>query len=77
MVNGRTPERWAKQAEVIKRWKPWSQSTGPRTEKGKAVTSQNALVHGLRSASWLEERRRVNGMLGECRMRLKRVCRCE
>jgi hypothetical protein len=57
----------AKQAEAIKRWKPWSQSTEPRTEKGKAVTSQNALVHGLRSASWLEERRRVNDMLGECR----------
>jgi hypothetical protein len=45
--------------------------------KGKAVTSQNALVHGLRSAQWLEERLRVNDMLRECRMRLKQVCRRE
>lgn len=37
-----TPERRAKQAEAIRRWQPWSKSTGPRTEEGKARSSRNA-----------------------------------
>jgi len=37
-----TPERRAKQAEAIRRWKPWAKSTGPRTEEGKARSSRNA-----------------------------------
>jgi hypothetical protein len=43
------------------------------TDEGKAVAAGNAMKHGLRSAQWLEERRRVNDMLRECRVRLKRV----
>ena len=73
MANGWTPERRAKQAEAIKRWKPWEQSTGPRTNAGKAEASQNALVHGLRSAEWLEDLKRVNDLLRACRERLRRV----
>ena len=37
-----TPERRAKQAEAIRRWQPWSKSTGPRTNEGKARSSRNA-----------------------------------
>jgi len=37
-----TPERRAKQAEAIRRWQPWSKSTGPRTNQGKARSSRNA-----------------------------------
>lgn len=37
-----TPERRAKQREIIARTKPWERSTGPRTAKGKARSSQNA-----------------------------------
>lgn len=37
-----TPERRAKQAEAIRRWQPWSKSTGPRTEAGMARSSRNA-----------------------------------
>ena len=31
---------------MIQRWKPWRQSTGPKSAKGKAVVSQNAYTGG-------------------------------
>ena len=37
-----TPERRARQAEAIRRWQPWTRSTGPRTAEGKAISSRNA-----------------------------------
>ncbi len=37
-----TPERRARQAELIRKTKPWEKSTGPRTEAGKAISSRNA-----------------------------------
>lgn len=37
-----TPERRARQAEVIRRAKPWEKSTGPKTDEGKAISSRNA-----------------------------------
>ena len=37
-----TPERRAKQAEIIARTRPWEKSTGPRTDNGKAISSRNA-----------------------------------
>jgi hypothetical protein len=44
MANGWTPERRAKQAEAIKRWKPWERSTGPKTDVGKNRSSRNAVM---------------------------------
>lgn len=73
MANGWTPERRAKQAEAIRRWKPWERSTGPKTDEGKTAAAGNATKHGMRSAEWLEEQKRLNGLLRECRDRLKRV----
>lgn len=46
MANGWTPERRARQAEAIRRWKPWEQSTGPRTSEGKARAKMNAYRGG-------------------------------
>ena len=37
-----TPEEKLKQAELIKQWKPWDNSTGPQTEYGKQCSCQNA-----------------------------------
>lgn len=73
MANGWSPERRRKQAEAIRRWQPWTKATGPKTDEGKAVTAGNAMKHGLRSAEWLEEQKRINALLRECRERLKRV----
>ena len=49
-MNSWTPERRQRQAELIKTWKPWEQSTGPRTEEGKAKASKNAFKGCLRPA---------------------------
>jgi hypothetical protein len=49
MANGWTPERRARQAELIRSWKPWDRSTGPRTAEGKARVSRNAHKGGTRA----------------------------
>lgn len=49
-ANGWTPERRKQQAELIKNWSPWEQSTGPRSEEGKGVCKMNAQKHGGYSA---------------------------
>jgi len=44
----RTAEHRRLRAELIQRWKPWEQSTGPRTAEGKATSSRNAYKSGER-----------------------------
>ncbi len=44
--NGWTPERRARQAELIKQWQPWKKSSGAKTEAGKARSSRNAFKGG-------------------------------
>lgn len=46
MANGWTLERRARQAESIKRWKPWNQSTGPNSAEGRLRVSRNAFKGG-------------------------------
>lgn len=41
-----TPEQRQQQAEAIRRWKPWTQSTGPKTVQGKGKVSGNAYSGG-------------------------------
>ncbi|RJG01267.1 hypothetical protein D3878_06445 [Noviherbaspirillum sedimenti] len=41
-----TPEQRKRQAEAIRRWKPWEQSTGPKSAEGKAKVSGNAYIGG-------------------------------
>ncbi len=50
--NGWTPERRKRQAEMIKNWKPWERSTGPKTEPGKEACKLNAEKHGMRGTKW-------------------------
>ena len=49
MANGWTPERKAKQSELIQNWQPWNKSTGARTPEGKAISSKNAYKGGSQS----------------------------
>lgn len=38
-------------AEVIRRWRPWERSTGPRTASAEARSARDAYRGGLRPAS--------------------------
>lgn len=66
-----TPEERQRQAQLIRQWQPWSKSTGPRTNEGKAASSKNAFVHGGRSAEWLESMKSVRTLLREQRKMLQ------
>ena len=58
---GWTQERRARQAEMIKKWKPWEKATGPKTENGKARSSNNAYKGG----EW-KTQRELTKMLNQC-----------
>lgn len=78
-TSGWTPERRARQAALIRNWRPWEVATGPRTADGKARSARNAMRHGGRSAPALAElaeiRRMVREMEAEEREIRRRVCR--
>ena len=62
--NGWTPERRAKQAELIRQWQPWTKATGAKTAEGKARSSRNAFKGGHRPAL-RETIRQLNALLRE------------
>jgi hypothetical protein len=48
MSKGWTPDRRARQAELIRTWKPWENATGPQSVEGKARSARNADKGGIR-----------------------------
>ncbi len=52
------------QAEAIRRWRPWEQSTGPQSAEGKASASRNADKGGRRE-NVRAMSRMLRGMLRE------------
>ena len=44
MARAWTEEQKARQAALIRSWKPWTRSTGARTPEGKRTSSMNVLV---------------------------------
>ncbi|RDE49568.1 MAG: hypothetical protein DVS81_15920 [Candidatus Accumulibacter meliphilus] len=45
----RTPEHRALRAELIRRWKPWENSTGPKSDEGKARSAMRGFKGGDRA----------------------------
>lgn len=43
-------ERRTKQSQLIRKWRPWTRSTGPKTFDSKACSSRNAFKHGAKFA---------------------------
>ena len=66
-MRGWTPERRLKQSLKIRQWRPWDNSTGPRTSEGKAASSRNAYRGGVRSMlnSMSELLREQGGVLNQ------------
>lgn len=48
MANGWTPERRKRQAQLIRTWKPWERSTGPKTPEGKQRSARRGFKGGQR-----------------------------
>jgi hypothetical protein len=71
MANGWTSERRARQAALIRSWRPWKRSTGPRTPEGKAKVARNAYKGGTRLL--LRELRRAMAEQQSALARLKGV----
>ena len=61
-----TPEARLKHAAAIRRWMPWTLSTGPVTAEGKARSSRNAWKGGLRPqvSNWHRALRQI-GLITE------------
>ena len=57
-AKGWTPERRKKQSKAIRQWKPWNQSTGPKSREGKAAVSGNAWTGG----EWLKLRKAIKAL---------------
>ncbi len=51
------PEERQRQADLCRAQKPWENSTGPRTDAGKAACKNNAYKHGFHSGDMREVRR--------------------
>lgn len=64
----RTAEHRRLRAELIRQWKPWEKSTGPRSLEGKAVVSRNGFKGGHRAVL-----RELAGLLREQGEALKRL----
>ena len=72
MASGWTPERRARQAALIRTWKPWEKSTGPRSDEGKARTANN----GFKGGHWRELRelqKSMNALLNAERDQLEKI----
>jgi len=64
----RTPEHRAMRAELIRRWKPWEKSTGPKSPEGKAKSAIRGYKGGLR-----DQVRELSRLLKERAEELKRI----
>ena len=62
----RTTEHRALRAELIRRWKPWEKSTGPKSPEGKAKSARRGYKGGTR-----EELRQLARLLKEQAEELK------
>jgi len=67
-MNGWTLERRKRQAEMIRQWRPWEKSTGPRTESGKQASARRGYNGGFR-----EMLREVGRALREQRREMKNI----
>ena len=66
-MGGWTPEQRAAAAQRCRDKKPWTKSTGPKTDRGKYISCHNALKHGRYDAGSREDRRVLSQILRDTR----------
>ena len=66
-MRGWTPERRLQQSLKIQQWRPWDDSTGPRTSEGKAASSRNAYRGAFYANGMSELLREQGGALDQLR----------
>ncbi|MBD2093581.1 hypothetical protein H6F90_00230 [Trichocoleus sp. FACHB-591] len=59
-----TAEARERQRRLIKEWQPWESSTGPRTEQGKEISSQNARRVSISDTELIGGLRKIRHELG-------------
>ena len=64
----RTPEHRRLRAELIRKWRPWEKSTGPKSEAGKARSAKRGFKGG-----WRDQLRELSRLLREQGAALKRI----
>jgi len=52
--------RRAKMAENCRKNKPWQRATGPKTDTGKSISSQNAVTHGMKTKDMIALKSALN-----------------
>ena len=68
MANGWTPERKARQAELIKLWRPWETTQGPVTPEGKKRSAMRG-YKGDPRGTLAEARRLARLIAGDAKSR--------
>ena len=63
-----TEEERKRQAELVRGWQPWKKA-GVKSERGKAISKNNAFKHGASGA----ETKAVRRYLKQCREQLKLI----
>lgn len=58
-----TAEQKARQAEAIRRWRPWESATGPKTPEGKAKSAMRGFKNDPRGR--MKERRLILALISE------------
>lgn len=68
-----TAEERERQSALIRNWRPWEKSTGPKTLGGKVACKLNPMKHGLRSAEFRTEQKRIHQVLRDARATMRRM----
>ena len=67
MSHGWNSERRARQAELIRNWKPWNRATGPKSLEGKAKSSKNSYKNGEYTKEALNQMRELKELINFCK----------
>ena len=69
MSNHWTTEQRKRQADLIRKWKPWEKSTGPKSPEGK----KRAVMRALKTGEHTKDVRNLRKLIGDQNRLLRRL----